>query len=296
MRTKNEACPKCRARGADRRGDNLVRYRDGGAHCFACGHHEWPSGLSVPKVKEQHGSESETGPLPRDFTRDIPAVAWRWLLQYGLPYNYWKPFTGFTPSGSRLVITHGDPIEVAVGRYVGNEGQEEIRRELGLEMGGPTRCVTPVLPGSVREGMGEGVGHELRMWTGGSERLQLQRQPAKWRMWGDRLRSAYVLEGPEGCPDEVILTEDIVSAHKVRAAGFHTLPLFGTQLSPKVIATLRGRRAPTGLWLDADQWGVLAPKLNRLQVFLDGPVRFIKTDKDPKAYSLEEIKEIANGH
>ena len=30
-----EACPKCRDRGADRRGDNLAIYSDGGRHCFA---------------------------------------------------------------------------------------------------------------------------------------------------------------------------------------------------------------------------------------------------------------------
>lgn len=35
-----EACPECRASGADNSGDNLARYDDGGAYCFACGHSE----------------------------------------------------------------------------------------------------------------------------------------------------------------------------------------------------------------------------------------------------------------
>lgn len=35
-----EPCPYCRAGGADTRGDNLIRYLDGHAHCFACGRHE----------------------------------------------------------------------------------------------------------------------------------------------------------------------------------------------------------------------------------------------------------------
>jgi len=35
-----EACPNCREAGNDNSGDNLVRYSDGGAYCFACGHNE----------------------------------------------------------------------------------------------------------------------------------------------------------------------------------------------------------------------------------------------------------------
>ncbi|MEW5249931.1 toprim domain-containing protein [Microbulbifer sp. 2201CG32-9] len=31
-------CPQCRERGADQSGDNLVKYVEGGAHCFACGY------------------------------------------------------------------------------------------------------------------------------------------------------------------------------------------------------------------------------------------------------------------
>lgn len=92
----------------------------------------------------------------------------------------------------------------------------------------------------------------------------------------------------------MILVEDIVSAHKVKEAGFSALPLFGSSVYPKVISTLRALKRPTRLWLDLDQWGLLPPKLNRLQAFLNVPVRFIRTDKDPKEYSLEEIKEIVN--
>lgn len=82
-----------------------------------------------------------------------------------------------------------------------------------------------------------------------------------------------------------------MSAHKV-AQVTPTLPIFGTNLYPKVIASLRALKRPVALWLDGDQWGVLAPKINRLQTFLNVPVRFIRTDKDPKRYSLDEIKEI----
>lgn len=42
-----EACPKCQAKGNDNSGDNLARYDDGGAFCFACGHNERAHGQAA---------------------------------------------------------------------------------------------------------------------------------------------------------------------------------------------------------------------------------------------------------
>ena len=39
-----EACPQCREGGNDVAGDNLARYDDGGAYCFACGYSERAEG------------------------------------------------------------------------------------------------------------------------------------------------------------------------------------------------------------------------------------------------------------
>jgi DNA primase len=86
-----------------------------------------------------------------------------------------------------------------------------------------------------------------------------------------------------------VLVEDLVSAHKVRQVTA-CLPLFGTTLYPKTVQALRALKRPVVLWLDSDQYTLLPPKINRLQAFLDVPVRFVKTEKDPKAYSLEEIR------
>lgn len=256
---KYEACPACRRRGRDRRGDNMGRYDDGSGHCFSCGHHEFPKGL-VPKYEVKH--DKEEGALPRDFTRDVPADGWKWLLQYGLPYSYWKPYTGYSPSTERLVLTHGTPVELSVGRFIGTPSS-----------GG-------VLP-QLREGE---IGSPPAV-------------PRKWRQWGDKLRSASILDPTDSGEAErlVVLVEDLVSAHKVRAAGFSCLPLFGTVLYPKALQVLRALKQPVVLWLDEDQYSLLPPKLNRLQTFLDLPVRFVKTEKDPKQYSLDEIKEILIG-
>lgn len=112
-----EGCPRCIEKGRDSRSDNLARYVDGGGHCFACGLHIFPKHYIKPEKKEEiNGSKS----LPIDFRReDVPARAWEWLLQWGLPYSYWKPFVGWSEKDSRLVITFGS--EFSVGRLILSE-------------------------------------------------------------------------------------------------------------------------------------------------------------------------------
>ena len=70
------------------------------------------------------------------------------------------------------------------------------------------------------------------------------------------------------------------------------LCLFGAKIPDEVIKKLIALKRPVIVWLDEDQYGLLAPKLNRLQTFLRAPVRYVKTEKDPKEYNLDEIKEI----
>ena len=113
--TRTEPCPRCRERGADRRGDNLVCYSDGGKHCFSCGYHEG-SKLFTKHVNEEKRTENQAI-LPYDFTREIPARAWQWLLQYGLSWSYWqKAGCGYSPSQERLIFCVGQPLDFALGR------------------------------------------------------------------------------------------------------------------------------------------------------------------------------------
>lgn len=96
-------CPKCRAIGNDKAGDNLVVYENGHSHCFACGYHVFPKYAKPIKESKPYGPK---GVLPTDFTREVPAAAWKWLLQYGLPYTHWKDYTGYSKeAGERLVFT-----------------------------------------------------------------------------------------------------------------------------------------------------------------------------------------------
>ncbi len=111
-----EQCPQCARLGNDTRRDNLAVYSDGGAHCFSCGYHVFPKHYN--KIKEV-----DNGPkalLPFDFTQDVPSSALPWLLQYGLPYSYWEPMLGYSPTSERLVFKVGHPnTAFSIGRYVG---------------------------------------------------------------------------------------------------------------------------------------------------------------------------------
>lgn len=111
---KHEACPRCRERGQDRRGDNLGVYADGGLHCYSCGYHR-NGKFQLTPINTEH-DKKETSALPREFTRTIPAECWRWLLAFGLPYSYWQAYCGYSAAENRLIFTWGEPIRFSQGR------------------------------------------------------------------------------------------------------------------------------------------------------------------------------------
>lgn len=100
-----EPCPRCVGNGKDSRGDNLAVYRDGSSHCFSCSYHRHAKGsyqwAKTNTLKENNGTKSL---LPFDYTDEIPTHAWRWLLQWGIPFSSWKPIVGYSPYDERLVI------------------------------------------------------------------------------------------------------------------------------------------------------------------------------------------------
>ena len=46
-------------------------------------------------------------------------MAWKWLLQYGLPMSHWKESVGYSPATQRLTFQVGVPLQFSIGRYVG---------------------------------------------------------------------------------------------------------------------------------------------------------------------------------
>ena len=110
-----QQCPKCLERGRDTRGDNCATYSDGGMHCFSCGFHVFPKHYIRQRNQEE---KINAAVLPTDFTREVPSLALLWLLQYGLPFSYWRPFIGWSEKDSRLVFTVGQGPDFSVGRYI----------------------------------------------------------------------------------------------------------------------------------------------------------------------------------
>lgn len=111
----------------------------------------------------------------------------------------------------------------------------------------------------------------------------------KWKFYGDGHKYTEVFS--EQLSKEVVLVEDLISAHKV-AQVTSCVCLFGVEINDLVIKQLKALKRPVTLWLDDDQYSLLPKKINRLQSLLDWPVRYVHTPKDPKAYTTQEIREI----
>lgn len=245
-RGRYEPCPKCRENGRDSRGDNLYVYPDGSAHCFAnCGYHRFPTHyVRVDHKQEKEANGSKV--LPADFTREVPAKGWQWLLQYGLPFSYWQPFTGYSERDDRLILTVPDTASVAfsIGRDLSEAG-------------------TTGTPGR-----------------------------RKWHSYGDCHKDAHLF-GATDEAKEVVLVEDLCSAHKVGQVSA-VIPLFGTTVFDGAVRLLRYLHLPVVMWLDADQRGTVAKKAANLSLLINQPVRYIFTEKDPKSIPVNDIKEILN--
>lgn len=115
-----EQCPRCITNGKDSRGDNLVVYTNGHSHCFACGYHSFPRFFKP--IERQDDAPKDR--RPSDYTREVPSSAYVWLLQFGLPYSYWKEYTGYSEeAGKRLVFDVGSPLAFSIGRLLEPESK-----------------------------------------------------------------------------------------------------------------------------------------------------------------------------
>lgn len=88
-----------------------------------------------------------------------------------------------------------------------------------------------------------------------------------------------------------VLCEDIVSAHKIGQV-CKAIPLFGTRIFPSMVPTLIKLNLPVVMWLDKDQDSHSSRRAAWLAMVTGLPVKYVSTDKDPKAMSVEQIKEI----
>ena len=93
-----EPCPECRKNGNDQSGDNLARYVDGGAYCFACGHSERGEGQAT-------SSASSSPSKPKDLLTNLE---YRALTKRHISEETCKHF-GYSVGQS----SHGKTVQVA---------------------------------------------------------------------------------------------------------------------------------------------------------------------------------------
>lgn len=275
-----EPCPRCRSNGRDTRGDNLVVYSDDSTHCFSCHYHTGGSILSI--FDKEVNKNVPKSSLPGDFTREVPTAAWKWLLQYGLPYSYWKERCGYSPEDQRLVFLVGDPVAFSIGRRIEPQPGTAVGRAdssddtSGSDSSGPGRLLA-------LHGMGAGEG---------SKKQGNHASRRKWYVWGDSHKHCEIVTPPDSGPDKtVVLVEDLISAHKVGQVTT-AIPLFGTVVHPCHLYYLMQQNKPIVLWLDKDQEQNVQKTALRLQSLVDVPVRVVITDDDPKKLSFDVIKEL----
>ena len=80
-----EQCPKCKERGNDTSKDNLQRYEDGHAHCYACGYHIFANSIEGLMTQvETKLEEYKPVILPKDAVPEIDFRALTWLAQFDI--------------------------------------------------------------------------------------------------------------------------------------------------------------------------------------------------------------------
>lgn len=252
-----EGCPRCIDRGQDSRRDNLGVYRDGSAHCWACGYHRsgsvykrWASSTTESSSELNNGQKSL---LPRDWTREVPADAWQWVMQYGLSWRYWQESVGYSPSTRRLVFQVGG---------VDKDDQGNLVRT-----------------GSLAFSIGRYVGPPTD-----------DKKLRKWHVWGDSHKHAELLRYTRDTSSrQLVLVEDVVSAHKVAQVA-DCIPLFGTTVHPCHMYALINSNQDVYLWLDKDQEWASKKKALQIGSILGREVSIVVTDKDPKELSVKQIE------
>lgn len=249
-----EQCPRCAANGRDSRSDNMGVYSDNSKHCYACGYHIFPKHY-VKETNEEKLPENKAK-LPHDYTGDVPAEALKWLLQYGLPYSYWKENIGYSEAEGRLVFRIGD-CTLKQGKLV------KTSEPLAFSIG---RLV---------------------------KQQEIGKKPRKWYVWGDAHKHTHVLGEDNDGP--VILVEDWISANKLASSGLCcSLPLFGTSICSSSFYYLLHSKRDVVLWLDQDQEMNTRRQALRLSLLLNKQVKVVVTERDPKLLTHKEIKEQLN--
>ena len=98
-----EQCPKCKANGYDTSKDNLHRYEDGHAHCYACGYHIFSNSIEA-MIQVETKKEKQLVVLPKDAVPEIDFKALTWLAKYEISTEEVAKYQMLWSKGHKLLI------------------------------------------------------------------------------------------------------------------------------------------------------------------------------------------------
>lgn len=292
-------CHRCRERGGDSHGDNLITYVDESLHCFACGFHKFSHSGLFTNLQSQGEVNVPKSLLPFDFTRDVPKYAWQWLLQWGLPFSYWRPYIGYSEYYKRLIFKVGDPLQFSIGRAIPGTGggtPSLLRKTRVWDAVVQERKVSMLESSSnsghrnkdllLQERSNPPQNNHSKLERGYSLDKTRDTNPSKWKVWGDSHQHCEKIN--EGANGPIVLVEDLLSAHKVGQITT-AIPLFGTKIYPCHLHFLGNVSRTIILWLDKDQEYSVKQKAAWLQLMTGKQVNIIISDNDPKSLTIDQI-------
>ncbi len=229
--------------------DNLGVYTDH-EYCFGCGYHSFTDN-AIHSLSENRRRHRDVSSvvIPPDYDSHIPRGGLEWLNKYKLT-----------------------PQEIYGNRIGWSEGGILIRSSI---------VFAPCLIFPVYDNYGN-----LLMWQGryfGDDKDV----PKYYTRGGKDL--LHILGKRNKEKDEIVLTEDLISAIKVSRVT-RAMPVFGSSISQPQLVRLLSQTDSLCFWLDSDKEKEARRLLKRASQWFRN-VRVVSTPLDPKEYDTEAIKE-----
>lgn len=250
----NEPCPKCRAKGADTRGDNLHRYPDGHGYCFACHYVDFPESFRPEKESIASSNEPQDLALPKDATDAIDFTALQWLTRYDITMEEVRQYKMMWSPKQQFLI-------FPIYQSMGWNDMELYPDALSMKMGA---------------------------WQA---RTFNSNWKAKYYNVGPLhdVFTIFNLIGGDG--NFIVVVEDMLSAIRV-ARKYAALPMFGSMLTMAQLHHIKDSIIENIIfWLDEDKCEE-GMQMAKQATQLGFGATFIVTKHDPKDYEDVEINEI----
>lgn len=262
---RKEACPACRKKGMDTKGDNLAVYKDH-SFCYSCHYVEWPR-LTAEQLEQKIKMSSATPQPTQEGLRSSndTEIASNSALSYKKqpPDFSSENFTAVLPAPARLWLAG-----------YGITPEEEKKHHLVYDLERDWLVFPWFLP------------YRDSPACVAARNFDTKKNSSRW--YSFRYKKTYwpFVKNPNA--KAILVVEDSVSAIKAARVA-STVCLLGSHIPPELFLSFLSQALPVRLWLDRDKaWA--ATKFTQQALTLGLNCGTIVTPKDPKEYSTSEIK------